>query len=265
MLARRAHARIWTQLIERMRRPLNHSTWWSLAAIYGFDAVTLPSRVIWNSLAVPLASKAGRVEWRSFTELNVVRIVASPASGYPAHDRLHYDLITEDEKKQKYTKIKEMIFSVVEDFEIEAAKTAKIFSGIPETLKTLRDMKLKIGLCTICSEKTTDYVLKRFNLEQFFDAVIARESVFEVKPHPTHLEAALNALKVSSQEAVLVGDSVKDIKCAVQLNVLAVGVTTGLSSMEELSCAGAHYIASSANEIPILIRQLNKRKVHPSL
>ena len=121
-------------------------------------------------------------------------------------------------------------------------------------------MKLKIGLCTICSEKTTDYVLKRFHLEQFFDAVIARESVFDVKPHPTHLEAALTALKVSSQEAVLVGDSVKDIKCAIQLNVLAVGVTTGLSSIAELSRSGAHYIASSANEIPILIRQLNKRK-----
>ena len=168
-------------------------------------------------------------------------------------------LITEDGKKQEFAKIEDMIFSVVEDFELEAARTAKMFAGIPETLKALRDMKLKIALCTISSEKTTNYILKRFHLEQFFDAVITRESVFEVKPHPTHLEAALNALKVKSQEAVLVGDSVKDIECAIQLNVLAVGVTTGLSSIEELTCSGAHYIASSANEIPILIQQLNSK------
>ncbi len=168
-------------------------------------------------------------------------------------------LITEDGKKQEFTKIKDMIFSVVEDFELEAARTAKMFAGIPETLKALRDMKLEIALCTISSEKTTNYILKRFHLEQFFDAVITRESVFEVKPHPKHLEAALDALKVRSQEAVLVGDSVKDIECAIQLNVLAVGVTTGLSSIEELTCSGAHYIASSANDIPILIQQLNSK------
>jgi len=170
-------------------------------------------------------------------------------------------LITEDGKKQEFAKIKDMIFSVVEDFELEAARTAKIFAGIPETLKALRDMKLEIALCTISSEKATSYILKRFHLEQFFDAVITRESVFEVKPHPKHLEAALDALKVRSQEAVLVGDSVKDIECAIQLNVLAVGVTTGLSSIEELTCSGAHYIASSANEIPILVEQLNRKNV----
>ncbi len=169
--------------------------------------------------------------------------------------------ITEDGKKRDFAKIKDMIFSVVEEFELEAARTAKIFEDIPETLKALRDMKLKIALCTISSEKTTNYILKRFHLEQFFDAVITRESVFEVKPHPTHLEAALDALKVRSQEAVLVGDSVKDIECAVQLNVLAVGVTTGLSSLEELTRSGAHYIASSVTDIPILVEQLNRKTV----
>jgi phosphoglycolate phosphatase len=168
--------------------------------------------------------------------------------------------ITEDRKNQ-FTKIKDMVFSVVEEFELEAARTAKIFEGIPETLKALRDMKLKIALCTISSEKTTKYILKRFHLEQFFDAVVTRDFVFEVKPHPTHLVAALDALKVMSQEAVLVGDSVKDIQCAVQLNVLAVGVTTGLSSLEELTCSGAHYIASSVTDIPILVEQLNRKTV----
>jgi phosphoglycolate phosphatase len=181
-------------------------------------------------------------------------------SGFDMLKKVEKSPITEDRKNQ-FTKIKDMVFSVVEEFELEAAKTAKIFEGIPETLKALRDMKLKIALCTISSEKTTDYVLKRFHLEQFFDAVVTRESVFEVKPHPTHLEAALDALGVSSQEAVLVGDSVKDIQCAVQLNVLAVGVTTGLSSLEELTCSGAHYIASSVTEIPILVEQVNRRTV----
>jgi phosphoglycolate phosphatase len=166
-----------------------------------------------------------------------------------------------DGRESQFTKVREMVFSVVEEFELEAARTAKIFEDTAETLKALRDMKLKIALCTISSEKTTRYVLERFRLEQFFDAVVTRESVSEVKPHPKHLEAALDALNVGSQDAVLVGDSVKDIACAVQLNVLAVGVTTGLSSLEELTCSGAHYVASSVTDIPILVEQLNRRTV----
>jgi phosphoglycolate phosphatase len=169
--------------------------------------------------------------------------------------------ITEDGNGNDLLTIKDMVFSVVEEFELEAAKTAKIFEGIPETLKALKDMNLKIALCTISSERTTKYILKRFHLEHFFDAVVTRESVFEVKPHPTHLEAVLKALNLRSHEAVLVGDSIKDIQCAIQLNVLAVGVTTGLSSLQDLTSSGAHYVASSVTDIPILIEQLNKKNV----
>jgi len=160
---------------------------------------------------------------------------------------------------QKFVEIKKTVFSIVESFELKAARTTEMFPGIPETLKALKDMKLKIALCTISGEKATSYILDRFSLKEFFDAVIPRESVSAVKPNPIHLEAALNALEVKSQEAVLVGDSVKDVACANHLNVLAVGVTTGLSSIEELTCSGAHYIASSANDIPTLILQLNKQ------
>jgi len=167
--------------------------------------------------------------------------------------------ITEDGKIQ-FTKIKDMVFSVVEKFELEAARTAEIFEDTPETLKALREMKLKIALCTISGEKTTKYVLKRFNLEQFFDAVVTRDSVVEIKPHPKHLEAALDALEVRAEDALLVGDSVKDIQCALQLNVLAVGVTTGLSSLKQLTDSGANYVASSLTDVSILVEQLNRKK-----
>jgi phosphoglycolate phosphatase len=160
---------------------------------------------------------------------------------------------------QNFGSIEKMVFSIVERFELEAARTTEMFCGIPETLKALRDMNLKLALCTISGEKAAGYILNRFNLEQFFDAVIPRESVSATKPNPVHLEAALTALEVKFEEAVLVGDSVKDMASALPLKVIAVGVTTGLSSTEELTHAGAHYIASSANEIPKLIMQFKKQ------
>lgn len=160
---------------------------------------------------------------------------------------------------KKFEKIEQKVFSIVESFELEGAKTNKMFLEIPDTLKALKAQNLKIGLCTISGKKATEYVLDRFNLAPFFDAVIPRESVLAVKPNPVHLEAALNALEVKPEEAVLVGDSVKDVACAVQLKVIAFGVTTGLASKEQLIHSGAHYVASSATDIPNLIQQLHKQ------
>ena len=161
--------------------------------------------------------------------------------------------------EQKIVDIKKMVFSIVERHELQAAKTTEMFSGIRETLDDLKKMNLKIGLCTISGEKASSYLLEKFKIGYFFDAVFPRESVLAVKPHPAHLQAVLDALKVNSQEAVLVGDSIKDIICANHLEVLSVGATTGLSSFAQLTSAGAHYIVSSANEVPKLVQQLNSK------
>lgn len=169
-------------------------------------------------------------------------------------------ITTEKVEKQDYEDLRNLVFNVVKRFELEAAKKTTLFAGVPETLKALRDMKLKIALCTISDKEATKYLLKRFNLRHFFDAVITREDVEMVKPHPAHLKAALDALEVGSHEALLVGDSLKDMKCARQLDVLAVGVATGISSMRQLSDSGANYLAASVNDIPLLVKQLNSQK-----
>jgi phosphoglycolate phosphatase len=169
-------------------------------------------------------------------------------------------LTTENVEKPEYEDLRNLVFNVVKSFELEAAKKTTLFAGVPETLRKLRNMKLKIALCTISGNEATSYLLKRFNLRHFFDAVITREDVEMVKPHPAHLKAALDALEVGSHEALLVGDSVKDMECARQLDVLAVGVATGISSVRQLSDSGANYLASSANDIPLLMKQLNSQK-----
>ena len=151
------------------------------------------------------------------------------------------------------------MFSIIENFELKSAKTTEMFPGILETLKALKEMNLKLALCTISGEKAAVYILNRFDLGRFFDAVITRENVSDVNPHPAHLEAVLEALNVLPQNAILVGDSVKDVTCANHLDVLAVGVTTCLSSLEELTRSGAYYIVTSANDIPNVILQLEKQ------
>ena len=162
-------------------------------------------------------------------------------------------------EKLEFVKLEEKVIAVVERYEMKAARETNLILGILETLKTLRKMKLKIALFTANGEKSTNHILSRFRLRQFFDAIISRESVLAIKPDPVHLEATLKALKVKPEEAMVVGDSARDIECARRLRVLAVGVTTGFSSIEELTRAGADYLASSSSDSLSLLQKPNRK------
>jgi HAD superfamily hydrolase (TIGR01509 family) len=155
-------------------------------------------------------------------------------------------------------KIRNEALGIAEKYELEAAKTTGLLPGAVETLEALKKMGLKIGLCTINSEKSTNYILKRFGVSKLFDAVTPRDKVKYVKPSPEHLEATLKALHVNSKEAILVGDGTRDMQCARELNVIAVGLPTGVSSEKELIASGASHFVTSIRELPRLVETINK-------
>jgi len=162
-------------------------------------------------------------------------------------------------KSEKAIKeIRGKALAIAEKFELEAAKSTSLLPGVAETLKTLKKMGLKIGLFTINSEKSTNYILKRFRIARFFDAVIPRNSVKYVKPSSEHLEFVLKALEVDPNETIVVGDGVSDMKCAKELKAIAVGLPTGLSSIKELINSGANYIITSITDLPTLIRHMQR-------
>jgi HAD superfamily hydrolase (TIGR01549 family) len=152
-------------------------------------------------------------------------------------------------------KVRNDALAIAERHELEAAKTTSLLPSVVETLKILKEMGLKIGLCTVNSEKSVSYILKRFGIADSFDAVIPRNKVKHVKPSGEHLEAVLKALKVVSKEALLVGDATRDMQCAKELEVMAVGLSTEISAQKELTNAGANYLITSIADLPNLIEK----------
>lgn len=153
-------------------------------------------------------------------------------------------------------KVRNEALAIAEKYELEAAKTTGLLPGVVETLKALKKMSLKLGLCTINSDKSTNYILKRFGIAGFFDVVITRNKVKHVKPNIEHLEATLKALRVKPDEALLVGDGTRDMQCARELNVIAVGLPMGVSSEKELMISGANYLITSVIDLPTLIETI---------
>jgi pyrophosphatase PpaX len=103
-----------------------------------------------------------------------------------------------------------------------------------------------------------NYILKRFKIQDFFQVVVPRDKVKYVKPSTEQFEVALKALGVSPQGAVIVGDSVVDMQSAKEAKAVAVGLTTGMSTLEQLKNNGANYIITSLNDLPVLIKEINK-------
>ncbi len=127
--------------------------------------------------------------------------------------------------------------TLVEGIEIAAAESGALFSQTRPLLAGLRERSVRTGIIT---RNCRNAVLRLFpDIGQYCQAFLSRDDVGRVKPHPDHLEAALKILEVPPSETMVVGDSVSDMQGAKELNVYAVGLTTGISSEKQLMAAGA--------------------------
>ena len=159
---------------------------------------------------------------------------------------------------ETFADVRNQALAIAEKYEMEAASTTNLQSGAIETLKELKQMDVKIGLCTTSGEKTVNYILKRFKIQDFFKVVVPRDKVKYVKPNTEQFELALKSLNVSAQTTLIVGDSIVDMQSAKDLKAVAVALPTGMSSMEQLKNNGANYVITLLTDLPVLIKEINK-------
>jgi HAD superfamily hydrolase (TIGR01549 family) len=159
---------------------------------------------------------------------------------------------------ETFADARSQVLAIAEKYEMEAASTTNLQVGAIETLKELKQMNLKIGLCTTSSEKAVNYILMRFKVQDFFQVVVPRDKVKFVKPSTEQFEVALMALCVSPHSTVIVGDSIVDMQSAKEVKAIAVGLPTGMSTLEQLKNNGANYIITTLNDLPVLVKEINK-------
>jgi HAD superfamily hydrolase (TIGR01509 family) len=157
-----------------------------------------------------------------------------------------------------FSQIRKQTLAIAEKHEMEAAQATGLLPGAVETLKELKKMNLKLGLCTTSSQKAANYILERFKIAENFGVVVPREQVKRVKPDTEQFQLALKTLGVHAKAAVIVGDSTVDMESAKELKAVAVGLPTGYSTPEQLMSHGANYLITSLIDLPVLIKKENK-------
>lgn len=87
----------------------------------------------------------------------------------------------------------------------------------PDAIDVLNDLKKsgkKLAVITSSIRSVVTPLLEKFNLNDLFDAVVCIEDTERRKPHAQPLQKALEILGGTESEAIMIGDTEKDILAA---------------------------------------------------
>lgn len=150
-------------------------------------------------------------------------------------------------------KIDFMIEKYRERYRKTGYSETRIYDGIPELLCALREKGIKIATASSKPTVFIKQILVEHGLYGCFDYVGGTQFDNISSDKSAILQAAMDALGVSAQETVMVGDRLFDIRGAKGVGVPCIAVLYGFGSRAEFEEYGAEYIAQTPAEVKTLI------------
>jgi HAD superfamily hydrolase (TIGR01509 family) len=113
------------------------------------------------------------------------------------------------------------------------------FAGAADLLRALHGRGLRTVLATSAPDDELDLLRAVLSAGDAVTATTSADDVEEAKPDPGILQVALDRVGAEAGEAVMIGDSVWDMRAASAAGVRAIGVRAGGTGPDELREAGA--------------------------
>lgn len=115
---------------------------------------------------------------------------------------------------------------------------------------TLNQLKKKYSLClaTSSSKKNTDIFLEKSKTGNLFDFIITSEDVEFAKPHPEIYLNLMNRINFSTNQNIVIEDSLNGITAAKKANLKCIGVI-GTHTKDCLLKAGAYSVIESLESL----------------
>ena len=122
----------------------------------------------------------------------------------------------------------------------------RVYDGVPEMLKRLRDGGKRIMVATSKPEVYAVRIFDRFGLSQFFEIVGGANINGTRNDKDEVIEYVLEKAGISDRSSVLmIGDRRQDVLGAHKTGLKCMGILWGFGSIEELTEAGADFIAET--------------------
>jgi phosphoglycolate phosphatase len=136
---------------------------------------------------------------------------------------------------------------IIEAMEIEAAANGELF---PQTKELFTHLKLS-GVSTGVITRNCDKAIKTVfpDILSYCEAVVCRDAVKNVKPHPEHLNKALQMLNSLAENTLMIGDHPLDIETGRKAGTCTAGVLTGHFRKSDFLNAGADLVLYKASDL----------------
>jgi HAD superfamily hydrolase (TIGR01509 family) len=131
--------------------------------------------------------------------------------------------------------------------------------GVLAYLQDARRLGLKIGLASSSSCKWVTGHLQRLGLLDFFDCLRGSDDVSHTKPDPELYLAALAALEVQPDQAIVFEDSLNGVLAARRAGIYTVAVPSPLMQGVDLSAANLRLDSLTNLRLEELLKRVDRR------
>lgn len=138
-----------------------------------------------------------------------------------------------------------------------SSKEFLLVPGVDEMLRQLHG-RYPMAVVSARDEKGTMAFLERFDLVQYFDAIVTGLSAKHTKPYPDPVLLAADKLGVAPDNCLMIGDTTVDIRAGKSAGAQTVGVLCGFGEEPELRKMGADEILGDTTELIGLLSADNK-------
>lgn len=184
-----------------------------------------------------------------------VNMIQSQVYNLLNHGMPYWDSVLPESTPNRQYTIDQLNTRAVQLWPEVIAEHAHVFPGIFDTLSTLNETGVKLGIVTGSGEASIE-LLYSAGVQDLFDAVITDADVTHRKPHPEGLLKCLDALGADPANAVYVGDTTIDMQASRAAGMTAIAVLSGAGNSVSLCEAGAHRIIHNHKSLIDLLEKI---------
>lgn len=134
-------------------------------------------------------------------------------------------------------------------YAVQGIKLTRLFPGAEQVLQALKYQGMPMALVTNKPKAITLDLIKKLNIQHYFDVVLGGGDVVNPKPHGEMLITAAEQLGVAVKDCLMVGDSSNDVQAARNADMPVVAVRGGYNHGEPIELSEPDGVFDSLADI----------------
>ena len=146
--------------------------------------------------------------------------------GYGARELIRRTVVSKNIKHND-KKINEMLRIFLLHYTHNIDDDSVLYDNVENFLKYLKDNNIKTSVCTNKMESLSIMLLEKLGVLNLFDYLVGGDTFRKSKPDPYPLIQICEKLNISTNESIMIGDSITDLKAGHAANMPVVLVDYG--------------------------------------